>query len=222
MHVISDELYNEILNVEFPPELLKIKNSIISSNNENQGDISNKNSILVRTLSLNEYDKFIINNTCGGSITKNDIDVWHYIKNPVGNSYAATCSSGSPQGLDVSYLTHSVTYLGQIGAQTKNYNYTIIYEICSTNSSNQHTAKNQQQCICDAIVGNHNGIKYVYVQDRQTFQVNYQTNKNIEYQQLIKNVTYGSATIRFTFNVSMMFRPVFQYIDNKKSTNIYS
>ena len=204
------------------PDTKRQLNSILSQINVYNYLNHNKNYIGIRTLSVNEYTKYIEQGTCDGSIIKDDINVWHYTKNPIGNSYAATFSNGSPEGFNISYLTHPVVYLGQMGSQTKNYNYIITYEICSTNSSNQHIVKNQQQCICDAIVGNYDSTyrRYNYVQDRQTLPVNYSINKS-GIQQLIKNITYGNATVRFTFNISIMFRPVFFYIDNNKSKNIY-
>lgn len=40
--------------------------------------IDNNKKIAIRLLSLNEYNKYIVNGTADGSITKNNINVWHY------------------------------------------------------------------------------------------------------------------------------------------------
>jgi len=55
-----------------------IKSLII--NEENQNNISNENLVFIRVLSKQEYNKYIKNGTCNGSITAENINVWHMQK----------------------------------------------------------------------------------------------------------------------------------------------
>lgn len=41
--------------------------------------INNNKKIAIRLLSLNEYNKYIINGTCDGSITNDNVNVWHTV-----------------------------------------------------------------------------------------------------------------------------------------------
>ena len=70
---ISEQQLNEIKNSS-SIEFLK---SLILDNIKNNQDESSKESLILRTLSLNEYYKYIVNGTCNGSITANDKNTWH-------------------------------------------------------------------------------------------------------------------------------------------------
>ena len=55
----------------------KIISTSIDENN-NVHFINNNKKISIRLLSLDEYNKYIVNGTADGSVTKNDMNVWHY------------------------------------------------------------------------------------------------------------------------------------------------
>ena len=211
-HNISDELYNQIVNTNSPNELWELKNLIIN-NSINEND-SNKNSINIRSLSINEYNKYIINDTLKGSITNNNINVWRH------------------QNFHRSYRTTDCNYacaytIVSIARGSTN-NVTNLLSETLQNNSNQNNVS-----LADIKLELHNYDYY-----RSSVGTTYSGYGHDYYNLLQHNISKSQSTLTFRMSatakanytttvilngtVYMCFRPIFQYIDNKKSNNIFN
>jgi len=236
-HIISDELYNEILNTEFPPELLNIKNSIINSNiNNNQ--ISKLN-ILIRTLSKNEYNAFIRNNTLNGAITKYDINSWHYDKccDSSNTFFVSSDWYGYPANSVDPYIPEELRKLNKQyfpgNGQGSPY-----YQTYNFGNKNLEIINNNKLSVCNVVIhfsayvalyakSQYTGVtcKYFFVDDSNLLiEKNFANKKFTLSSNIIYFHTNNSHSVKFDVlcDANFCFRPVFQYIDNNKSKNIYS
>ena len=221
---MSNELKNQLIELissnDYDIDLNKyeaIRNLITNKNNN---DTFNINLINIRMLSISEYNKFIKNGTLDGSITQNDINVWHTLK------YNEWYDYPSVNG-------------GFNTTQTKNYSQTFIGELCHDNTSENivrldqnnykcwmfayqkdwanpydsslyHAASSTKDAMeCKIVNGNLNNL---LKKNQYTLSQSFSVSKYISYYNMICNltITYINA-----------FRPCFSYKDNNKSIDMY-
>ena len=198
-----------LLNHNYDINDSDIKNTLQSIINENTNDISTKESILCRILSINEYNKFVINDTLDGSITKSDDNVWHKF---VPQGYTNNLFVNWGQRLDTATLT---SYYENYSDNTTNitpriYTYSIVIGACYAYPENNgswtranRTSPNNDNKNLSIISSNIT----VYRGDKGSFD----------------NATdYWYTGVRVYYNEYKTFRPVFNYIDNKKSNDIFN
>ena len=199
---------------------------------DNENNDSNNNLISIGILSINEYTKYIRNSTCNGSITANNINVWHINtynssaycilvqdtyggEETVKNQITQSCCEGLP-------TTHTV-----IDKTTNNYvrtyYQTCMFELLQNNNQDKiYTNFTHKYIICAYV---HSG--YNYSSSRMTLKhiTIPIVSKSHANNAIVDNVTrsYNSRNITTTLSVSVYgcFRPVFQYKDNQKSNNVY-
>lgn len=193
---LSKEQYNTFLNSNSLDDFINLRNSVEVV----EGLVSiPKDYIAIRSLSLNEYEKYINNGTCDGSISKDNINVWHYI--------------------DKLDSTYNYTHTWSSIELTYNYN-TYYLSVLSNNTTNTCTCNNRRQTVT---------FKHSLTTSQWSRQQTIGNSTTCNKTSTINKVTYvisdrtGSlvcpVTCNFNYNVS--FRPAFNFVDNNKSTNIH-
>ena len=227
---IDNKVYKQLINSKTPEELWNNK-SLLSIDSNIELD---KDDILIRTLSLNEYNKYVVNSTCDGSIVKYSNQVWQY-KTKVFTCFGTYTNFSNPASFwDTSKVDGSYPRPGQDGfiGQYSGNNFTMnvpVYGIMLTNNTaGQATYYCYPQKYLLATVNR----AYDYVWSSKYISpsvTTYSANKNYT-----NNVSVGSPSISnamagwgggITVTVNLQayssFVPVFNYVDNNKSDNIY-
>jgi len=225
---VSKELYNFIQNAN---DLQILKNSI-------EEDIStdltyDKKHIIVRILSTQEYDKYIKNETLNGSILNKNINVWHYDDTPGEHGICGGTQSvnlANALNPDPSIKT-IINFITQKISNTMNnyyarYNININAELSSQNSNK----------LCNFTLIRDTLLKcYTWAATNYSSMTPSSLSTTIISCQLDKNLAitaYSAESTRtnylgepcftiITANINLSFRPVFNYVDNNKSKNIY-
>jgi len=220
----------------------EIKNELLSLFNENIEDSPTRNLFSCRILSIDEYDKYILNSTLNGSINKYDSNVWNdFLKTnvngfvcchrPIGESIS-TWNSGIKQN---KFVCYSNTNIKKLPEYTNFNNYEV--RGCSPNvKDNVYVYTNLSQ--------DDSNNKCKYATQRKTYEsfqsdwvdfekwsymiIEISSKELIDKQQTKKTtvvvnapiVCSNGATHTLTCNNYLCFRPVFNYVDNNKSENI--
>ena len=213
---LSDEIYNQLLSISNSTEFVA---SLFEERNEEQQ--TTNNTISIRMLSEKEYQNYIKTNTLDGSITKNNDDVWHYYYNP----YYIILMYASGHKNDAA--NRFASYSGVL--KTKNCNYVTCgnganyylpnyRELYSNNKTN--IAYNSENEFTDVQVLYYNPFESG-LRNLGTSISNNSSKNTFPYKYFSAS---GSGGFQVSCNIYRYtaFRPVFQYVDNRKSTNIYS
>ena len=214
--IVSKELYDSLKNIKNFEEFEDFVDSLQTNDNES----INNNSIIVRLPSESEYNLYIETDSLNGCITKNDVNVWHTHVN---------------SNQDVVYNTQNVT-----APPTKYVTVNFLFEMFENNNDFNISTNDKSNsyfvwigCFCEgdntyrsewyhATQNNWGG--YASTQ-HNVFNVNRSKNYyGFSERHYIR--TYNSRNINcaqdVTINFSMCFRPIFNYMDNHKSNNIFN
>lgn len=237
---LSKEQYNTFLNSNSLDDFINLRNSI--EVNDKLVSIP-KDYIAIRILSDEEYNKFIKNSTLDGSITNYDINTWHYqnqykkyvfcISYYAQANYVNRFLSSeyrydknwfpgadiSPEVVVLNDINDTVNRIDKIANVTLN---------CNSEHFNNNT--NNKNSFSDIYVGGH-----VHRQDNGEnwghFSFTFST-ANLEtkitdiaspvYTCTARYIPQWNACVgKVTVNILMSFRPVFNFVNNNKSTNIH-
>ena len=220
-HVISNELYDLVINAKTLEDLSIIQESFLNLTEKNN-DASNN--IAVRILSSNEFVKYIKNGTCDGSITKYDINVWHYLES-LNKNY--DCVHGHNSTAPV---TFSYTYYTELIADNSenqylnnvyNHNYSLYYTLSYMYINYYDVGGYLYREVTSQSDTMPQG--FIYMNDVSKITKN-SANPLVK----TKTITRKSGSIQdrtynatFNFYYIPLFRPVFVYEDNKKGKNLF-
>lgn len=216
---LTQEQYNQLINCVKDNEQLK---NLFNQNQEN--NILNEASI--RTLSSNEYEKYIKNSSLNGSITIYNNNTWHY--KPSTSYYVILGCQDSFQSDAINRLKN---YNGQLGSYQNN-NY--IYITCPEQLNKTYYLSTYREIFSN----NTNNIFYTSENNFIDIQILYYNpfesglrNLGTSISNTCEKNTFpykqfsarGSGEYRVKCNIYRYtaFRPLFQYKDNSKSSNIY-
>lgn len=202
----------DIENNDIKQQFLNIYNQIFDNKENNS---INKNSSNIRILSLNEWNKYIANDTLNGSISAKNINVWHYIQT-------------------TDYYKELITDYKQV---RETYDKVSYFELFSDNTSNiiktNMSYKINLKCNWTNRKYPESNQYYWGVESYQSpasfskslslnsfnFECIAPSNKGYTYD--TPSNDYSFVALRIRTKEYMCFRPVLQYVDNKKSNNIY-
>ena len=196
--------------------------------NENESVNSNC-SFEIRILSSNEYNKYLINATLNGSIVAHNNSVWneltphtyYLILNPSHSPYTVdgvnrAMSASMPFGNTTGFTLISCKWDDStIYTHDINFNIELLSDNSSLNNVISGRNNHNRLCLCFA----HSGIRAGDI-----FSPNL-TNKQLTHYTsplLSTNVNSSGLIYKRYFRLPLAFRPVFQYIDNRKSKNIFT
>lgn len=209
------------------PDTKKQLNNILNQINVYSYLNHNKNYIGIRCLSKEEYDKYLINGTGDGSITSSNENVYHFINSI--NKFTQEASYAS--GYTVANYLDNQYYSNSPGAFIMRYSTSsiIFYTLIQDNTTNTSFNKSKENITfywvakygdsyntwwSNAITYNSNSISNIF-----------SCNKNVTQNSVSINLgkfnACRSGVLYLTVIQNICFRPVFQYIDNNKSKNIY-
>ena len=168
--------------------------------------INNNKKTIVRILSLNEYDKYIINGNADGSITKNDNAVWN---RPIFQRSYRTSDCGYQ-------CTYTIFTISRNSTSTIT---DLLGEVLQNTSSNNHNA------ITDIKFELHNfNPPKSFGHDNRNL-TSYTCSKNSTNMFFSMSCTASSSgyntTVHLNCYVYSSFRPVFQIKDNDKSKDLF-
>lgn len=204
---ITEELYNQLLSSSNNPELFS---SIFETIQDNQ---TKTDIISIGVLSKNQFTTYIANGTAGGSLTANDANVWHHALNK--NYDSVYCGSGT--------VTRSFYFYHELVMDNYNNFFrlndkTQYFIWIAVDVYTQHAGNyNPGQYYYHKEVGrNSNAFAtfiYVNTNDKQKTVTQENINQNI--------LGNGGTRMNVCQYINICFRPVFKYVDNKKSENIF-
>lgn len=226
------------------PNTISLLSSIINSRIVNY--IHNDKDTIIRILSFNEYKKYIINNSCDGSITKANENVWHQlIPARKAHSYGNTQLNefigvgyqwpkkiaefkNITNGMKSEYKDYNKwNYMYDSGAngKTKTSNFTVYLPLTSSNSNNNLSSYTENIEICLMANVNDNSdayLRYIYCTPYSN------TGKTVTTRTDTFNITtpktpaWGQwVSHKLNYNCITGFRPIFNFKDNNKSKNLY-
>ena len=207
------ELYNSIIENNTPEEVDRLRQLLSITKN---ADIDNK-VCKIRILSLKEYDDNLINGTADGSIIPKNENVWHFTSTQKRGIIKETA-------YDANRLAYPVTYyvsLAHRDSSTVNeYTYR---DIVQNNNNNQHIGTYTESVYYQSLARRDRESNY---EGSFTFPKSCNVNKNtITYSQNFRVMSgayqNGKYSAYFYLYIHMSFRPVFDFVDNNKSTNIH-
>lgn len=109
---IKDNLSNLIVANGYDINNDEVKNALLSLAGSNIINLPlDKKHIAIRTLSLNEYEKYIKNGTADGAISKYNINVYNYIITPT--NIKVVSSPGNTSGSQMSIVSYDITQSGK-------------------------------------------------------------------------------------------------------------
>ena len=227
---IDNKVYKQLINSKTPEEFWNNKSLLnIDSNIE-----LDKDDVLVRTLSLNEYNKYIVNGTCDGSIVKYSSQVWQY-KTKLLTCYGSWNSHSNPASFwDINKVDGSYPrpgqdgFIEQHGSESFTMNAPVYGIMLTNNTAGQATYYCYPQKYL--LVSTNYAYNYVWYSKYISPSVTtYSANKNYT-----NNVSVGTPSINnampgwggdITVTVNLQayssFVPVFNFVDNNKSDNVY-
>jgi len=243
---LTQEQYNQLIEYIKPNEELT---NVLRINEEN--DISNDSLAIIRILSNNEYEKYIINSNFDDSVTKRSENIFHFCQGKdsclmqLQHLYinAAGVESELVDYVFAALKTKNIDldkYKNKLYFKTNtwnnkrsNFNMNTFFELTESTTTNTCTTF----CSLDLrmIIAHYNGRN---TSEMTNWGKKYSNHYFIQYMNSIKTFSkndtitsyngkvynYNSAYqyyVDFTFNNTICFRPAFQYIDNNKSTNIF-
>ena len=234
---ISDETYNQLLSSLSNEN----RDLFISSFKKNESITTNTNNINIRILSENEYNKFLLNSNFGGSITAGANNVFNFYNNNITIScvaalgaHAANVSNNTYDTRQLLITRNSINSNGTINWHAAQYggSYTdstsCYFEIIINNKNNTYQSINKTYPNYECLYGNYSGSEYLLdTQNKKAIPIKF---SNSNFQNISKTssvhtfahtASYNSHKMTLNINVIPCFRPIFQYIDNNKSSNIY-
>jgi len=236
---ISQELYKQLINSNLEDSL---KNELVALHNANI-ETYDKNFMSIRILSQEEYNKYIIEGTCDGSIIKKDKQVWNYINHKYGwfSIYTGYTDISESEYLKYANSTANVNnkYLPEAKydelikhVYAGNYynvypDFTLYGELIIDNTNDNFSIHSFDYNRKMEILGTDN---YGYFNKIST--------SIYDIKRLVKKTQMKISTsltaecgisgriqrphVQATINHYCCYRPVFQYVDNNKSQNIFS
>lgn len=234
---LSNNEYNDLINSNSLEEIKNKINKLLVDDNE---DSLNSNFSFVRSLSLNEYDKYIFNNTFDGTITKNDDNVFHHFTNQSSYDTFFTYTDNVPftpyAGKPITLFPSTRIYLKNDGTKCR---YAKIYNENSYTLFNNYTLTIDNTSSNISIIGSNNTPRTYEIFSSDDNQAAVVYNYSSQYVEGFKlsltksntksNITMTAiawnraavGTYTLTINQCGCFRPVIQYIDNHKANNIF-
>ena len=238
--MISQNNIDKIVNAKTLDDFLEAQESIINELTQND-NLNDENMLIVRIPSINEYNIFIINDTLDGSIINNDNNVWH--KHSL-NFIFLTITNRYNCNFDIDSIVNHINtnidnriFAGESFKNLKNYdgiglrnadtNQTINWrdfvsyiELHSDNNS-QYFNINSQICkICNFNVWFTNYYA-IATECRYNTYIPTQFDKKLSNQQINISTTAVNLKTNYSYSIYLGFRPIFQYKDTNKSTNIF-
>ena len=220
-HIISNELYDLVINAKTLEDLNIIQESFLNLNEED--DTSNNDVCVVRILSSNEFVKYIKNGTCNGSITKYDTNVWHSLES-LNKNYDCIHGHNSvdPVTFNYTYYTELIAdnSAGQYLNNIYNHNYSLYYTLSYRYLSNYDVGGSNYRQVSSS-ASTPQGL--IYMNDISKITKN-SANPLVKTQTVtrksgsIQDRTYNAT---FNFYYVSLFRPIFVYKDNKKGKNLF-
>lgn len=170
-----------------------------------------KNCIRIRILSLNEYDKYILNGTCDGSIIKGNDNVWNKL---VPQSYTNNLFiSWSRENKTVNHYTYFENYSDNITNITpRKYTYSINIGACYAYPEN-----NGSWIRANRTSSNNDNKNLSIINSNITAYKGSSTTSSFDNPDIY--VYY--VGIRVYYKEYKTFRPIFNIIDNNKSSGSY-
>lgn len=225
---LTDQEYNNLIKSNSLDDFLRFKETLVNSQ-VSESQVNNSLAIVkdhyskvaIRILSVNEFNKYIVNGTCDGSVIANNTNTWHF---PT-MSYKNFLYTGSRSGGWINTSRFPGGYTESTAVFMSNdITVTIYSERFSNNSTSNSKYKFSVQ------VGVYNAYYYnpgAYV---GAATVNYQDNDRSKTETYIYSSAQASHKVYndiyrsrvFYYYVMHTFRPVFQIKDNDKSINLYS
>jgi hypothetical protein len=241
---LSEQEYNNILTASTLNELEAVRDLFLDSISNNNSDTENLNNslVLIRCLSKEEYDKYLINGTCAGAITKNEINVWHYsepikqtgwyvrhadymLEGPLSKGRSLYCGmTGTTHVCRANGYLVENHFVGYQTVSNVSKTSTIYYNILANNCNNQYTTIGIDDYVFEAMGG------YIQYPDRIGAAGSYNVSKIMLINKEVEKVrgaavgisrTLTESKVTYNVNLDCSYRPVFTYKDNNKSTNIY-
>ena len=221
---LSQAQYDELMHSSLD-DTRSLLNDLFYEDHNN----SSYTSYSIRILSNNEYNKCLMNSSLNGSITIKNENVWHFCDNTNSQSFCFTPnSSRSVAERNVAYClidpVNFTYWCTKNGA--KNFgNFAIIYEIINNNTNRQFSLRKIKTTSYDIAVGE--GDANTRFLDYIKIVFDPSSNQDKSFSSSINNILQTSKSPSQGQNSYIMwsmyscFRPVFQYVDNNKSTNIY-
>jgi len=198
---LSDILYNFYLSLKY--------------SNEHQ----NNNSVIVRTLSNDEYSKYLMNSTFGGSIVMKDENVFHFCDKDGASTLLYYLNKDYTAHDNKLYNNPNIykRYTYGTGGNWFFGHFVFIYELKLNNKNNNCTLRKTKKSVLDIFDAPSTYNKLDIESSREV-------NKNFTgyFNQRTPKFSNLSVDPRYTCDILSGFRPIFQYLDNKKSTNIFS
>ncbi len=186
---------------------------------------NNTNNLIVRILSTNEYKKYIKNDTLNGSITAYNINVWHSLESSNKN-YDCVHGHNSTEPVTFNYTYYTELIADNLANQylnsIYNHNYSLYYYLSYSYSANYDVGGRYYRTVSTNQSNFPSG--FIYMNDvlnipKSNAHPLVKTQTITRKSGSIQDHTYNAT---FNFYYISLFRPVFQYIDNQKSANIYS
>ena len=224
---IDNKVYKQLINSKTPEEFWNNK-SLLNINNNIELD---KDDILIRSLSVNEYDKYIIKGTADGSISKYNVNTWHYnTTNPIcyyfilGSINAQSCYNSIKSSCNLTKNYNEITVMGINQMPGYDSVFGRSYTLNSPTSINTELTQNNNSTFTETNKSNLIELSvqcYNYSSTGKHLLVN-KVDKNkptYTYSNFVNH--YGEARLTVNYNFISCYRPVFNFIDNSKSTNIH-
>lgn len=228
--MLSDEEYNILKNSKTPEELWSIKDSLMNS--DTLLKYHDKKYVILRCLSSNEHNKYIINGTADGSIIANNINVWHYNNTGTTYNFAAMVNAGYYTGI-LSSVSNPIFLPVVSGTNsTCNASYTLgCSELLSDNITNLASSYGQPYTV--NVYTAYEVPRYGVQSGKATTNLSAlaKPNKTSTIYSIVANkpIINGNAVhnttatwVTVNLQIHQCFRPIFQFIDNNKSINLYN
>ena len=234
---ISQNELTQIDNASTLEDLQNLKNLIKSSIVSNDNNENYSNSFVVCILSNDEYDKYIKNSTLNGSILKNNINTWHYSSIPEIIGIKNGLSGLNESNWDrVRYenknIDPDITIISPYTDRNQIYTYSSINgEYIQNNDLDNIFVKFPHSFLLKVqpvtyITGGGGFLRYgppvsrnisdTYLNKKNA----YEKNETISASQY-NDYSYFTQYFTVNFNIKCHFRPVFKYVDNNKSNNVF-
>ena len=193
---LSSSECEQIINASALEDFISIKNLLLTIIEENTGN-NTKDDIAIRILSNAEWNKYIISSILEGTITANNINVWHY--HTFNDIYIATNSVNHRHG------TASVTVCRETTA--------------SNTTSNALTVAYRNLNIRVRELGTPSGEKSRT--DSETMNISKRQTVYQYWFDGLHGITTSPYGCYCSVSHAVCFRPVFQFNDTNKSSGIF-
>ena len=224
LSIIYSNLEGDLTDSETEEQI----NNINDSSDDNNFIFSSKNlrnKIAIRILSSYEYNKYVINGTCDGSISADSNNVYHRQAEIYLNRVAVSNSGYLNNANSLINYNENTVYL-DVGGNSSTYRVTFdVYVHMDTVHDNIEKTCNiliKENSINQWNIANTPQGKQKYM---KTFPANsiYTINKDVTFSNLETCTSGGSDRYLYSrVQGCSSFRPCFNIIDNSKSANLFS